>query len=114
MAKFGLSGIFRGQGIGIAKAIVSLTPTQGRIYLTNQFRAKRTPEEARPARVPPPLVSPPLDAFSRGFQPVCCGPRVAAIVGGVRGPRLSSRRLLEPSVCVESRLLYASDSSFQR
>merc|ERR1711988_2080410 len=25
MAKFGLSGIFRGQGIGIAKAIVSLT-----------------------------------------------------------------------------------------
>merc|ERR1711871_1810550 len=34
MAKFGLSGIFRGQGIGIAKAIVSLTLFhEGRIYL---------------------------------------------------------------------------------
>merc|ERR1719248_568368 len=40
MAKFGLSGIFRGQGIGIAKAIVSLTLFhEGRIYLTNQFKA---------------------------------------------------------------------------
>ena len=39
MAKFGLSGIFRGQGIGIAKAIVSLTLFhEGRIYLTNQAR----------------------------------------------------------------------------
>merc|ERR1740138_1375971 len=40
MTKFGLSGIFRGQGIGIAKAIVSLTLFhEGRIYLTNQFKA---------------------------------------------------------------------------
>ena len=40
MAKFGLAGIFRGQGIGIAKAIVSLTLFhEGRIYLTNQFKA---------------------------------------------------------------------------
>merc|ERR1711988_313539 len=40
MAKFGLSGIFRGQGIGIAKAIVSLTLFhEGRIFLGNQFRA---------------------------------------------------------------------------
>jgi len=39
MAKFGLSGIFRGQGIGIAKAIVSLTLFhEGRIFLANQFR----------------------------------------------------------------------------
>ena len=34
------TGIFRGQGIGIAKAIVSLTLFhEGRIYLTNQFKA---------------------------------------------------------------------------
>ena len=40
MAKFGLKGVFRGQGIGIAKAIVSLTLFhEGRIYLTNQFKA---------------------------------------------------------------------------
>jgi len=40
MAKFGLSGIFRGQGIGIAKAIVSLTLFhEGRIFLGNQFKA---------------------------------------------------------------------------
>merc|ERR1711934_494639 len=40
MAKFGLSGIFRGQGIGVAKAIVSLTLFhEGRIYLTNRFKA---------------------------------------------------------------------------
>ena len=39
MAKFGLSGIFRGQGIGIAKAIVSLTLFhEGRIFITNQFK----------------------------------------------------------------------------
>ena len=34
------AGVFRGQGIGIAKAIVSLTLFhEGRIYLTNQFKA---------------------------------------------------------------------------
>ena len=35
----GLAGIFRGQGIGIAKAIVSLTLFhEGRIFITNQFK----------------------------------------------------------------------------
>jgi len=39
MRKFGLSGIFRGQGIGIAKAIVSLTLFhEGRLFLARQFR----------------------------------------------------------------------------
>jgi hypothetical protein len=39
MAKFGLAGVFRGQGIGIAKAIVSLTLFhEGRIFLTNKFK----------------------------------------------------------------------------
>ena len=39
VAKFGLAGIFRGQGIGIAKAIVSLTLFhEGRIFITNQFK----------------------------------------------------------------------------
>jgi len=38
-AKFGLRGVFRGQGIGIAKAIVSLTMFhEGRIFLTNSFK----------------------------------------------------------------------------
>ena len=37
--KFGLRGMFRGQGIGIAKAIISLTMFhQGRIYLTEGFQ----------------------------------------------------------------------------
>ena len=37
--KFGLRGMFRGQGIGIGKAIVSLTMFhEGRIYLTNSFK----------------------------------------------------------------------------
>ena len=36
---FGLRGMFRGQGIGIAKAILSLTLFhQGRIYLTDTFK----------------------------------------------------------------------------
>jgi len=40
MAKFGLAGVFRGQGIGIAKAIVSLTLFhEGRIWLTGKFKA---------------------------------------------------------------------------
>jgi len=39
MAKFGLAGVFRGQGIGIAKAIVSLTLFhEGRIWLTTKFK----------------------------------------------------------------------------
>lgn len=39
MAKFGMRGVFRGQGIGIAKAIVSLTLFhEGRIFCTGLFR----------------------------------------------------------------------------
>jgi len=38
-AKFGLRGIFRGQGIGIAKAVISLTLFhEGRIYLQEAFK----------------------------------------------------------------------------
>merc|ERR1740138_883482 len=41
MAKFGLSGVFRGQGIGIAKAIVSLTLFhEGRIWLTKNLKER--------------------------------------------------------------------------
>merc|ERR1719446_415832 len=41
MAKFGLRGVFRGQGIGIAKAIVSLTLFhEGRIFLTNKLKER--------------------------------------------------------------------------
>merc|ERR1712006_38096 len=51
MAKFGLSGIFRGQGIGIAKAIVSLTLFhEGRIWLTCKFKAYN----AANGNLPPP------------------------------------------------------------
>ena len=39
MAKFGMAGVFRGQGIGIAKAIVSLTLFhEGRLWLTRVFK----------------------------------------------------------------------------
>ena len=39
--KFGLRGIFRGQGIGMAKAIVSLTMFhEGRIFLTERFKSR--------------------------------------------------------------------------
>ena len=39
MAKFGLAGIFRGQGIGIGKAIVSLTLFhEGRIWIGGKFK----------------------------------------------------------------------------
>jgi hypothetical protein len=39
MAQYGLRGVFRGQGIGIAKAIVSLTLFhEGRMFLARQFR----------------------------------------------------------------------------
>lgn len=38
--EFGLRGIFRGQGIGIAKAVLSLTMFhQGRIFLTDSLKA---------------------------------------------------------------------------
>jgi hypothetical protein len=40
MSKFGLAGVFRGQGIGIAKAIVSLTLFhEGRMWLAGKFKA---------------------------------------------------------------------------
>jgi len=40
MSTFGLAGVFRGQGIGIAKAIVSLTLFhEGRIWIGNKFKA---------------------------------------------------------------------------
>merc|ERR1712146_202002 len=40
MAKFGLRGVFRGQGIGIAKAVVSLTLFhEGRLFLGGQFKS---------------------------------------------------------------------------
>lgn len=39
MAKFGLAGVFRGQGIGIFKAIISLTLFhEGRMFLARQLR----------------------------------------------------------------------------
>ena len=39
MSTFGLRGVFRGQGIGIAKAIVSLSLFhEGRLFLTRQFQ----------------------------------------------------------------------------
>merc|ERR1711908_188450 len=40
MAKFGLAGVFRGQGIGIAKAIVSPTLFhEGRMWIAGKFKA---------------------------------------------------------------------------
>jgi len=40
-AKFGLRGMFRGQGLGIAKAIISLTMFhEGRIWCTEMFRQR--------------------------------------------------------------------------
>lgn len=39
MAKFGMAGVFRGQGIGIAKAIVSLTLFhEGRMWLARMCK----------------------------------------------------------------------------
>merc|ERR1719199_391767 len=41
MSKFGLAGVFRGQGIGIAKAIVSLTLFhEGRMWLTTKLKER--------------------------------------------------------------------------
>jgi hypothetical protein len=39
--KFGMRGFFRGQGIGIAKAVISLTMFhEGRIFMTNYYKNK--------------------------------------------------------------------------
>jgi len=52
--KFGLRGVFRGQGIGICKAIISLTMFhQGRIYLTEAFKARN--ERNGKIFIPPPM-----------------------------------------------------------
>ena len=52
MAKFGLAGIFRGQGIGIAKAIVSLTLFhEGRLFLARQFKERNKRNGWMPADV---------------------------------------------------------------
>merc|ERR1719409_912171 len=41
MAKFGVRGVFRGQGIGIAKAVVSLTLFhEGRMWLAGKFKER--------------------------------------------------------------------------
>jgi hypothetical protein len=51
MAKFGLRGIFRGQGIGIAKAIVSLTLFhEGRIWLTGKIKERNVRNGWVPAK----------------------------------------------------------------
>ena len=40
MAEFGLRGVFRGQAIGIGKAVVSLSLFhEGRMFLARQFKA---------------------------------------------------------------------------
>ena len=40
MRKFGFSGVFRGQGIGIVKGIISLTLFhEGRLFLTDTFKS---------------------------------------------------------------------------
>jgi len=51
MAKFGLAGVFRGQGIGIAKAIVSLTLFhEGRIWLTKNLKERNKRNGWTPAK----------------------------------------------------------------
>ena len=41
MRKFGLSGVFRGQGIGIFKAIISLTLFhEGRMFIARKFKER--------------------------------------------------------------------------
>ena len=51
MAKFGLAGIFRGQGIGIAKAIVSLTLFhEGRMWLTTKLKERNVANGWVPAK----------------------------------------------------------------
>lgn len=54
MKEFGLRGVFRGQGIGIAKAIVSLTMFhEGRIWLTDTIIARNKKNGLVPDRVAP-------------------------------------------------------------
>merc|ERR1712166_1617364 len=51
MSKFGLAGVFRGQGIGIAKAIVSLTLFhEGRIWSPASSRSATLPTAGCPPR----------------------------------------------------------------
>jgi hypothetical protein len=51
MSKFGLAGVFRGQGIGIAKAIVSLTLFhEGRIFLTGKLKERNVANGWVPAK----------------------------------------------------------------
>ena len=51
MRQFGLSGIFRGQGIGIAKAIVSLTLFhEGRMWLTKLLKERNVRNGWVPAK----------------------------------------------------------------
>jgi hypothetical protein len=51
MSKFGLAGVFRGQGIGIAKAIVSLTLFhEGRIWLTGKLKERNVANGWVPAK----------------------------------------------------------------
>ena len=50
-AKFGMRGIFRGQGIGIAKAVISLTLFhEGRVFLQQFFMQRNI---ANGSYVPP-------------------------------------------------------------
>jgi hypothetical protein len=47
--KFGVRGFFRGQGIGIAKAVISLTMFhEGRIFMTNYYKNKNYENGWRP------------------------------------------------------------------
>ena len=49
--RFGLAGVFRGQGIGIAKAIVSLTLFhEGRIFLTKKLKERNVKNGWVPAK----------------------------------------------------------------
>ena len=49
MSTFGLAGVFRGQGIGIAKAIVSLTLFhEGRIWIGGKFKEYNKSKEPHP------------------------------------------------------------------
>jgi len=53
MRQFGLSGVFRGQGIGIANAIVSLTLFhEGRIWLTGKLKERNVRNGWVPAAQP--------------------------------------------------------------
>merc|ERR1739838_863427 len=61
--KFGLRGVFRGQGIGILKAVVSLTMFhQGRIYLTDSIAARNAANGYHPHGVAPVAPVPEVNA----------------------------------------------------